>query len=140
VARVVAVDNEQYVATIRGRFGIHLEPGAGVWDRRASGFEGRLPPVGRARSSGLGETFDVTLRFGILHRVEAPLPLLRVLGESGAAAGRVILETHGVGGRQDDPCGSCMSPADLYARYDAVYTGFGVEPRSSMRARGPTPV
>jgi hypothetical protein len=29
VARVVAVDNEQYVATIRGRFGIHLEPGAG---------------------------------------------------------------------------------------------------------------
>ena len=28
-ARVVAVDNEQYVAWIRSRFGIDLEPGAG---------------------------------------------------------------------------------------------------------------
>ena len=26
---MVAVDNEQYAATIRGPFGIHLEPGAG---------------------------------------------------------------------------------------------------------------
>lgn len=41
----------------------------------------------------LGETFDVIFCFGILHRVEAPLTLLRVLDACLAPGGRIILET-----------------------------------------------
>ena len=124
-ARVVAVDNEQYVGWIRSRFGIELEPGAGfraiaellnsgVAYRRLDALE-----VGR-----LGETFDVIFCFGILHRVEAPLTLLRVLGEYLAPAGRIILETYGVRGGQADPCMAVHERGDVYARDDAVYWGF----------------
>jgi SAM-dependent methyltransferase len=104
-ARVVAVDNEQYAATIRKRLGIHLEPGAGfraIADLlRSRVDQRRLDALDVER---LGATFDVILCFGVLHRVEAPLTLFRVLGECLAPAGRIILETYGVGGRRDDPC------------------------------------
>ncbi len=133
-ARVVAVDNEQYVTWIRSRFGIDLEPGAGfraiaellnsrVDYRRLDALD-----VGR-----LGETFDVILCFGILHRVEAPLRLLRVLGECLAPAGRIIVETYGVRGGQDDPCVLVHEHGDVYARDDAVYWGFS---RSSLDRLG----
>ncbi|MCA1700063.1 MAG: tRNA 5-methoxyuridine(34)/uridine 5-oxyacetic acid(34) synthase CmoB [Actinobacteria bacterium] len=72
----------------------------------------------------LGETFDVIFCFGILHRVEAPLTLMRVLGECLAPAGRIILETYGVHGGQDDPCVVVHERGDVYARDDAVYWGF----------------
>ena len=77
----------------------------------------------------LGETFDVILCFGILHRVEAPLTLMRVLGECLAPAGRIILETYGVRGGQDDPRVLIHERGDVYARDDAVYWGFS---RSSL--------
>ena len=122
--RVVAVDNEQYVAWIRGRFGIQLEPGAGfraIAELVDSGVDYRrldALEVGR-----LGETFDVIFCFGILHRVEAPLTLLRVLGGCLAPAGRIIVETYGVRGGRDDPCVFVHEHGDVYARDDAVYWG-----------------
>src|SRR5438094_898857 len=70
-ARVVAVDNEQYVAWIRRRFGIDLVPGVGF--RAIAGLLGsgvdyrRLDALDVDR---VGETFDVIFCFGILHRVE----------------------------------------------------------------------
>src|SRR5439155_8908046 len=68
-ARVVAVDNEQYVAWIASRFGIHLEPGVGfraIADLLRSGVDyRRLDALDVER---LGETFDVVFCFGILHR------------------------------------------------------------------------
>jgi hypothetical protein len=78
---VVAVDNEQYVAWVRERFGIDLEPGAGfraIAELLGSNVDyRRLDALDVDR---LAETFDV-MCFGILHRVEAPLTLMRVLGE-----------------------------------------------------------
>lgn len=124
-ARVVAVDNEQYVGWIASRFGIELEPGRGFREiarlldshveyRRLDALE-----LGR-----LGESFDVIFCFGILHRVEAPLTLLRVLRECLAPGGRIILETHGVGDEHDGPCVLVHEPGEVYARDDAVYWGF----------------
>jgi SAM-dependent methyltransferase len=133
-ARVVAVDNEQYVAWIASRFGIHLEPGAGfraIAEILRSGVDYRrldALDVGR-----LGETFDVIFCFGIMHRVEAPLTLVRALGECLAPAGRIILETYGVRGEQDDPCMLVQERGDVYARDDLVYWGFS---RSSLDRLG----
>jgi SAM-dependent methyltransferase len=141
-AHVVAVDNEQYVATIRGRFGIHLEPGAGfraIAELLRSRVDyHRLDALDVER---LGETFDVILCFGVLHRVEAPLTLLRVLGECLAPAGRIILETYGVGGRQDDPCVLVHEPGRrVRVRRRRLLGLQPVEPRSSGPALGPAPV
>jgi tRNA (mo5U34)-methyltransferase len=129
-ARVVAVDNEQYVAWIRTRFGIDLEPGAG-FRAIAELLHSRVDyeQLDALHVERLGEMFDVIFCFGILHRVEAPLTLLRVLGARLAPAGRIILETYGVRGGQDDPCVLVHEHGDVYARDDAVYWGFG---RSSL--------
>jgi tRNA (mo5U34)-methyltransferase len=124
-ARVVAVDNAQYVEWVRGRFGVDLEPGAGfhviaellhshVAYRRLDALD-----VDR-----LGEEFDVVLCFGILHRVEAPLTLLRVLGERLAPGGQIILETYGVHDRPDAPCVHVHEHGEVYPGDDDVYWGF----------------
>jgi tRNA (mo5U34)-methyltransferase len=129
-ARVVAVDNEQYVAWVRGRFGIDLEPGAGF--RAIAELLGSKVDYRRLDAldvDRLGETFDVIVCFGILHRVEAPLTLVRVLGECLAPAGRIILETYGVRGGQDYPGVVIHERGDVYARDDTVYWGFS---RSSL--------
>ncbi len=78
--RVVAVDNEQYREWVSSRWGVELEGGEGfaairelldseVDYRRLDAFD----------LDELGETFDLILCFGILHRVENPLGLLKVL-------------------------------------------------------------
>jgi SAM-dependent methyltransferase len=83
-----AVDNEQDVAWIRRRFGIDLVPGAGfraIAELLGSGVDyRRLDALG---VDLLGATFDVIFCFGILHRVEAPLTLMHVLGECLAPGG-----------------------------------------------------
>jgi tRNA (mo5U34)-methyltransferase len=129
-ARVVAVDNEQYVGWVHRRFGIDLEPGAGF--RTIAELVGSKVNYRRLDAldvDRLGETFDVILCFGILHRVEAPLTLMRVLGECLAPAGRIILETYGVRGGQDYPGVLVHERGDVYVRDDAVYWGFS---RSSL--------
>lgn len=124
-ARVVAVDNEQYVGWIADRFGIELEPGAGF--RAISGLLSSRVEYRRLDAlelGQLGETFDVIFCFGILHRVEAPLTLLRVLRDCLAPGGQIILETYGVWGPQDAPAVLVHEHGDVYARDDAVYWGF----------------
>jgi SAM-dependent methyltransferase len=131
---VVAVDNEEYVAWIRRRFGIDLVPGVGF--RAIAGLLGSGVDYRRLDAfdvDRLGETFDVIFCFGILHRVEAPLTLMRVLGECLAPAGRIILETYGVHGEQDDPRVVVHERGDVNARDDAVYWGFS---RSSLDRLG----
>jgi len=133
-ARVVAVDNEQYVTWIHSRFGIDLEPGAGF--RAIAGLLNSAVAYRRLDALDAGrleETFDVIFCCGILHRVEAPLTLLRVLGECLAPGGRIILETYGVRGAQDSPCVFVHQHGDVYARDDAVYWGFS---RSSLDRLG----
>jgi tRNA (mo5U34)-methyltransferase len=125
--RVVAVDNEQYRDWVRARWGIELEGGEGfraiadligsrVQYRRLDAFE----------LDELSDNFDLVLCFGILHRVENPLGLLKVLARRLAPGGEVLLETYGVADRGLEP-GAGIHVADrgeVYARDDFVYWGF----------------
>jgi SAM-dependent methyltransferase len=96
-ARVVAVDNEQYVAWVKARWGIELEGGEGF--RAIAEVLGSRVEYVRGDALALVDTaerFDVILCFGILHRVENPLGLLRALGGLLAPGGRLLVETYGV--------------------------------------------
>ena len=125
--RVVAVDNEQYRLWVASRWGVELEGGEGfraihsllasaVEYRRMDAFE--LDP--------LQERFDLVYCFGILHRVENPLGLLRVLRALTAGGGSVLVETYGVRPEdRDGPAIRVSEPGEVYARDDFVYWGFG---------------
>ena len=124
-ARVVALDNEQYVDWIASRFGIRLEPGAGFRAiARLLGTSVEYRRLDALDAEQLGESFDLILCCGILHRVEAPLTLLRVLRSCLAPGGRILLETYGGPGKVDDPSVFVHEHGDVYARDDAVYWGF----------------
>ena len=124
-ARVVALDNEQYVDWIASRFGIRLEPGAGFRAiARLLGSSVAYRRLDALEAEQLGESFDLILCCGILHRVEAPLTLLRVLRSCLAPGGRILLETYGASGEPDAPCVFVHEHGDVYARDDAVYWGF----------------
>jgi tRNA (mo5U34)-methyltransferase len=124
--RVVAVDNEQYREWVRARWGVELEGGEGfraiaallnseVEYRRLDAFE----------LDRLDEVFDVILCFGILHRVENPLGLLRVLRDRLESGGYVLLETYGVSEPERDPAAiRVFEPGEVYARDAFVYWGF----------------
>lgn len=125
--RVVAVDNEQYREWINSRWGVELEGGEGfaairelldseVDYRRLDAFD----------LDELGETFDLILCFGILHRVENPLGLLKVIRRRLADGGRVLLETHGPTDRARDSSAAVHipEPGEVYAHDDFVYWGF----------------
>ena len=99
----------------------------------AASASGSSPAPGSGRSRGLldshveyrrldaleaerlGETFDLILCCGILHRVEAPLTLLRVLGSCLAPGGRILLETYGGPGEPDAPSVFVHEHGDVYA-------------------------
>ena len=97
--RVVGVDNEQYVAWVKARWGIELEGGEGF--RAIAGLLDSQVEYVRGDALALAdsdERFDMVLCFGILHRVENPLGLLRVLGSLLAPGGRMLVETYGIAG------------------------------------------
>jgi len=96
-SRVLAVDNEQYRHWVKDRWGIEL--------RGAEGFDaigGLLDSkVEYRRMDALGvadieERFDFIFCFGILHRVEDPLGLLKVLAGRLSPGGRLLIETAGI--------------------------------------------
>jgi tRNA (mo5U34)-methyltransferase len=125
--RVVAVDNEQYRLWVASRWGIELEGGEGfraIHRLLASAVEyRRMDAFELAR---LEERFDLVYCFGILHRVENPLGLLRVLRGRTASGGTVLVETYGV--RPEDRDGPAMrvsEPGEVYAHDEFVYWGFG---------------
>jgi tRNA (mo5U34)-methyltransferase len=127
-ARVVAVDNEQYVAWVKARWGIALEGGEGF--RAIAELLGSKVEYVRGDALALadtGERFDVVLCFGILHRVENPLGLLRVLGALLAPGGRMVLETYGIAddGSATDGRMEVRQPSEVYRGDDYVYWGFG---------------
>ena len=128
--RVVGVDNEQYREWVLARWGIELEGGEGfraiaqlldskVEYRRLDAFE----------LDQLDEVFDVILCFGILHRVESPLGLLKVLRRRLAGAGYVLLETYGVSTPEleHEAAIHVWARGEVYAHDDFVYWGFSGE-------------
>jgi tRNA (mo5U34)-methyltransferase len=105
-AHVVAVDNEQYVASVRARWGIELQGGEGF--ATIAELLGSRVQYRRGDALALvasGERFNVVLCFGILHRVENPLRLLRRLAALLAPGGRMLVETYAIAsdGRRDGP-------------------------------------
>jgi tRNA (mo5U34)-methyltransferase len=128
--RVVGVDNEQYREWVLARWGIELEGGEGfraiaelldseVEYRRLDAFE----------LDQLDELFDVIFCFGILHRVESPLGLLKVLRRRLAGTGYVLLETYGVASPEleHEAAIHVWAGGEVYARDDFVYWGFSGE-------------
>lgn len=125
--RVVAVDNEQYRGWVLPRWGIELEGGEGfrtiaelldsaVQYRRLDAFD----------LDQLDELFDLVFCFGILHRVESPLGLLKVLRRRLAVGGRVLLETYGVANPEleHEAAVHVCEAGEVYARDDYIYWGF----------------
>ena len=132
-ARVVAVDNEQYVAWVKGRWGIELEGGEGfraiadLLDSRVEYVRGDALAL-----ADTGERFDVVICFGILHRVENPLGLLRGLARVLAPGGRLLLETYGVDGDGSERSIVVQEPGAVYAGDDYVYWGFAAGALSAL--------
>ncbi len=127
-ARVVGIDNEQYVDWVRGRFGVELQAAAGfraVHDLLGSHVVYRRRDV--LDVAAMAETFDVALCFGMLHRVTDPIAVLRALAGVLAPGGEVVLET--LGSRLGDglPALEVHDVGDVYAGDDYVYWGFGPE-------------
>jgi tRNA (mo5U34)-methyltransferase len=125
--RVVAVDNEQYREWVLARWGVELEGGEGfhaIAELLESQVEyRRLDAFGLDE---LGERFDVIFCFGILHRVESPLVLLKVLRRRLAPGGFVLLETYGVANSEleHDSAVHVWKAGEVYARDEFVYWGF----------------
>jgi len=75
---------------------------------------------------GLEERFDLFCCFGIVHRVENPLGLLRVLRGRTVSGGTVLVETYGVSsGDRNGPAIRVSEPGQVYARDAFVYWGLG---------------
>ena len=122
-ARVVAVDNEQYVAWVKTRWGIELQGGEGF--RAIAELLGSRVQYVRGDALAVmdsAERFDVILCFGILHRVENPLGLLRGVAGLLAPGGRMLVETLGVAG---DGRIELYEPGEVNRGDDYIYWGFG---------------
>jgi tRNA (mo5U34)-methyltransferase len=125
--RVVAVDNEQYRLWVASRWGVKLEGGEGFRAvHRLLGSAVEYRRMDAFALDRLEERFDLVYCFGILHRVENPLGLLRVLRGRTAGGGAVLVETYGVGPEdRNGPAIRVSEPGEVYARDDFVYWGFG---------------
>jgi tRNA (mo5U34)-methyltransferase len=125
--RVVAVDNEQYRVWVASRWGVELEGGEGF--RAVHRLLGSAVDYRRMDAfalDGVEERFDLVYCFGILHRVENPLGLLRVLRGRTVSGGMVLVETYGVGPEdRNDPAIRVSDPGEVYARDEFVYWRFG---------------
>ncbi len=124
--RVVAVDNEQYKHWVAARWGIRLEGGEGF--RAIHGLldsDVAYRRMDAMELEQLDETFDFVYCLGILHRVENPLGLLRVLRTRTASGGTALVETYGIRAEhRDGPAVRVSKPGEVYAKDDFVYWGF----------------
>ncbi|MGI8505839.1 MAG: class I SAM-dependent methyltransferase, partial [Solirubrobacteraceae bacterium] len=125
--RVVAVDNEQYRLWVASRWGVELEGGEGLRAvHRLLGSAVEYRRMDAFALDRLEERFDLVFCLGILHRVENPLGLLRVLRGRTVSGGAVLVETYGVGPEdRDGPAVRVSEPGEVYARDEFVYWGFG---------------
>ena len=133
--RVVAVDNEQYREWVSSRWGVDLAGGEGFAAiRELLDSDVDYHRLDAFDLDALGETFDFILCFGILHRVENPLGLMKVLRRRLATGGRVLLETYGSSDRALESSAAIQIPAAgaVYAGDDFVYWGFTAKGLDAM--------
>lgn len=126
-ARVLAVDSEQYVRWVRDRWGIELTGGEGFRAiHRALGSEVEYRRMDAFQIAGIEERFDFIFCFGILHRVENPLGLLRVLVSVLKAGGQILVETYGIVDDAGDKDGALYvpNPGAVYANDHFVHWQF----------------
>jgi SAM-dependent methyltransferase len=121
------VDNEQYRVWVMSRWGVELEGGEGftaIRELLRSNVEYRR--LDAFDLDHLEETFDFILCFGILHRVDNPMGLLKVLRRRLSADGRMLLETYGSTERTLDGSAAIhvYEAGEVYPRDDFVYWGF----------------
>lgn len=123
--RVVAIDNEQYRLWVKARWEIELDGGEGfraIHELLDSGVEyWRLDAF---ELDQLEEQFDFVYCFGILHRVESPLGLLRAIRERVAPGGEVLIETYGSAEPENGAMVRVYRPGEVYAGDEYVYWGF----------------
>jgi tRNA (mo5U34)-methyltransferase len=124
--QVIAVDNEQYRQWVSSRWGIELEGGEGFRTiHRLLGSNVVYRRMDALELDQLHESFDFTYCFGILHRVENPLGLLRALRARTAPGGAVLVETYGISAEhRNGPAIRVSAPGEVYSGDDFVYWGF----------------
>ena len=122
---VMAIDNEQYRLWVRARWDIELAGGEGFQAiHRLLGSTVEYRRLDAFELHQLDERFDFIYCFGILHRVESPLGLLRLLRDRLAPGGRVLVETYGSTAPQAGPVIRVCEPGEVYAGDDYVYWSF----------------
>jgi len=134
--RVVAIDNEQYRLWVRARWGVELRGGEGfraIHALLASGVEYRR--LDAFDMSEMDERFDLVFCFGILHRVQDPLALLRLTRARVAPGGCVLVETYGSVGGDGGPAIDVLAPRAVYPRDDYVYWGFAAASLERLAAQ-----
>jgi len=126
-ARVVAVDNEQYRLWVAARWNVDLAGGEGFRSiREMLGSSVEYRRLDAFDLDTIGERFDLVFCFGLLHRVDDPIGLLRVLRGATAKRGSVLVETYGV--TPDGAGDSSIHVPELGEAYQCdeyVYWGFG---------------
>ena len=124
--RVLAIDNEQYTEWVRSRWGVELDGGEGFRAIHAL-LDSRVEyrKLDALELDRLEDRFDLIFCCGILHRVEAPARLMRVLSRRLAEGGKVLIETHGVFADPHDghPIHR-YGPGEVYPHDEFVYWGF----------------
>ena len=140
--RVLAVDSEQYVHWVRDRWGVQLTGGEGFRAiHRLLGSRVEYLPMDAFDLGELEQRFDFIFCFGLLHRVENPLGLLRILASHLSDSGRLLIETYGIA---DDPGRNngeiqVPGPGDVYARDHFVHWQFSASALASLAAHTERP-
>jgi tRNA (mo5U34)-methyltransferase len=136
-ARVLAIDSEQYVHWVRDRWGIELTGGEGFRAiHRALGSKVEYRCMDALEIVGTQERFDYIFCFGILHRVENPLGLLRALAGALNRGGRILIETYGIldDARGEDGAVRVPNPGDVYTNDHFVHWQFSSSAIASLAA------
>jgi SAM-dependent methyltransferase len=121
----LAIDNEQYRLWVRARWGVDLAGGEGFQTiHRLLGSTVEYRRLDAFELHRLDERFDFIYCFGILHRVDSPLGLVRLLRDRLAPGGRVLVETYGSVAPQDGPVIRVCEPGEVYTGDDHVYWSF----------------
>jgi tRNA (mo5U34)-methyltransferase len=136
-ARILAIDSEQYVHWVRDRWGIQLKGGEGFRAiHRSLGSTVEYRRMDAFEIADSGERFDFIFCFGILHRVENPLGLLRVLSSVLNKGGQMLLETYGIADDADGEDGALRvpNPGAVYANDHFVYWQFSSSAIANLAA------